>query len=305
MIAGALVWANSSYLGLASLFIAQFLLGLGTGTLGVLRSYVVEQTEPDKRTYRLARLSALQYAGFAATPLLGAGVYVIGSSVSSYWKYAFPAYLLVALGTFCQVLLLTTFKDIKREQSLQDDNINEHNIESNSSQNKDKSVHMRSKHSSRPSYLSQDFNLLSEEECDEGCGGNNSETMRQSDIRSNNSQKEVEGRDDSLEDLRKKQRLTEMTNIFLLFITLNFTTRGGIAVYESEVPKILLGYYEVTEITLGALISAAGVIGTMNFLLFKSIWTNHFSDMTLTIGGLILFGLTQLLITDFGAVSYS
>ena len=41
---------------------------------GVTRSYVVEQAPPKVRTYMLARLSALQYAGFAATPLLGSSV---------------------------------------------------------------------------------------------------------------------------------------------------------------------------------------------------------------------------------------
>jgi ceroid-lipofuscinosis MFS transporter 7 len=46
------------------LYIAQFTLGLGTGSLGVTRSFIVEQTIAEKRTYRLARLSALQYAGF-------------------------------------------------------------------------------------------------------------------------------------------------------------------------------------------------------------------------------------------------
>ena len=41
---------------------------------GVTRSYVVEQAPPRVRTYMLARLSALQYAGFAATPLCGSAV---------------------------------------------------------------------------------------------------------------------------------------------------------------------------------------------------------------------------------------
>jgi hypothetical protein len=69
---GAILWANASLvLGLPLLFIAQFIMGLGTGSLGVTRSYVVEQTVPANRTYMLARLSALQYAGFAATPIIG------------------------------------------------------------------------------------------------------------------------------------------------------------------------------------------------------------------------------------------
>ena len=78
------------------LYIAQLTLGLGTGSLGtcsfshsivscfkilgcegVTRSYVVEQAAPRVRTYMLARLSALQYAGFAATPLCGSAVIIL------------------------------------------------------------------------------------------------------------------------------------------------------------------------------------------------------------------------------------
>ena len=44
---------------------------------GVTRSYVVEQAAPRVRTYMLARLSALQYAGFAATPLCGSAVIIL------------------------------------------------------------------------------------------------------------------------------------------------------------------------------------------------------------------------------------
>jgi ceroid-lipofuscinosis MFS transporter 7 len=69
---GAALWANASLVvGLPLLFAAQFMMGLGTGSLGVTRSYVVEQTLPANRTFMLARLSALQYAGFAATPIIG------------------------------------------------------------------------------------------------------------------------------------------------------------------------------------------------------------------------------------------
>eukprot|EP01031_Cornospumella_fuschlensis_P031251 gene31251-37763_t len=69
---GSVAWAHAPQLGgLYALFGAQFLLGLGTGTLGVTRSYISERTPPFERTRILAYLSALQYAGFAATPLLG------------------------------------------------------------------------------------------------------------------------------------------------------------------------------------------------------------------------------------------
>lgn len=45
------------------------------------RSYIVEQTEPKNRTYIMARLSALQYGGFAATPILGSVFVLMGQQL--------------------------------------------------------------------------------------------------------------------------------------------------------------------------------------------------------------------------------
>jgi len=119
LILGALLWSNTPFLGgLPMLYIAQLTLGLGTGSLGVTRSYVVEQTTPEKRTYRLARLSALQYAGFAATPLSGSALVLLGSKISGYWEYALPAYLIFLLAVLCFALLCYPFKDINETKDL-------------------------------------------------------------------------------------------------------------------------------------------------------------------------------------------
>lgn len=117
---GAALWSNSEIVGgLIPLFFAQFIMGLGTGSLGVTRSYVVEQVVPAKRTFMLARLSALQYAGFAATPLLGSAMLAGGSTLSPYWTYALPAYLVVLLAVLDVVFLIYPFKDYEvREESV-------------------------------------------------------------------------------------------------------------------------------------------------------------------------------------------
>ena len=61
VIAG-LMWSNIGMTNsIVMLYLSQFMLGLGTGSLGVTRSFVSEQCEGNKRTYQLARLSALQY----------------------------------------------------------------------------------------------------------------------------------------------------------------------------------------------------------------------------------------------------
>lgn len=120
---GATLWSNSEVVGgLIPLFFAQFIMGLGTGSLGVTRSYVVEQVAPAKRTFMLARLSALQYAGFAATPLLGSAMLAAASTLSPYWAYALPAYLVVALAMLDVALLIYPFKDYEvRGESIDKD----------------------------------------------------------------------------------------------------------------------------------------------------------------------------------------
>lgn len=48
---GALLWANSYAISsLVSLYFAQFIMGMGSGSLGVTRSYVVEKSVPAVRT---------------------------------------------------------------------------------------------------------------------------------------------------------------------------------------------------------------------------------------------------------------
>lgn len=111
---GALIWANAALFGtnrgLYVLYVAQFTLGLGTGSLGVTRSYVVEQSTPAKRTYMLAYLTALQYGGFTVTPLLGSLLVVTGGSISEYCKYALPAYFVFFLSLVCTALLYYPFE---------------------------------------------------------------------------------------------------------------------------------------------------------------------------------------------------
>ena len=69
IVAGALLYTQVR--GLASLFAAQVVLGLGCGTLGVTRAYVAESVPRDQRTVYLGRLTAMQYAGLTTTSFLG------------------------------------------------------------------------------------------------------------------------------------------------------------------------------------------------------------------------------------------
>lgn len=54
------------------LIVAQTLLGVGSGTLGVTRAFVADVTARRNRTTYMAWITAVQYAGFTVTPFVGA-----------------------------------------------------------------------------------------------------------------------------------------------------------------------------------------------------------------------------------------
>jgi len=53
------------------LIMAQVIMGLGSGTLGVTRAYVAEITPRKDRTEYIAMLTAVQYGGFTVMPIVG------------------------------------------------------------------------------------------------------------------------------------------------------------------------------------------------------------------------------------------
>ena len=66
---GAVIWANAYLTGsLACLYMGQFVLGCGSGSLGVTRAFVVEQCDAKQRTPVLALLTAVQVPPPASRP---------------------------------------------------------------------------------------------------------------------------------------------------------------------------------------------------------------------------------------------
>jgi MFS family permease len=54
------------------LIVAQTVLGVGSGTLGVTRAFVADVTAKRSRTTYMAWITAVQYGGFTVTPFVGA-----------------------------------------------------------------------------------------------------------------------------------------------------------------------------------------------------------------------------------------
>ena len=104
--------AYSQVRNLVQLFLAQVILGLGCGTLGVTRAYVAESVPRESRTIMLGRLTAMQYAGLTMTSFLGSLLSKVGRRLSDdpslavfhFSPFTMAAYAvlggaLVALGT--------------------------------------------------------------------------------------------------------------------------------------------------------------------------------------------------------------
>lgn len=433
LLLGALLWSNVAYGGgLATLFIAQFVMGMGTGNLGVLRSYVAEQAVPQERTWQLALLSAFQYAGFAATPVVGALLYVAGSQIGGSMKYSFPAYLLMIFAAAILMSLYFWFLNLDDIETIvairtsmtttpaphaassgapqasqmgnsPDNELGTHDTANNGSSSLEFEnavvVATRARRSSNTMSMHlneivvDDFDGDGEVEEIDGRERRSSFLRRLSDglgstPRSGNHQDAVHnnlpevheptarsspkgsaGRTtssslppvpeiemtsmtanpmhieetdvdresvsamasitsptkqnsasppgpvwastvDKLQQMMKEwiaatflyeaSEENDLKEVFTLFVWLNFTTRGVTAIYESVGTTLLLDQYNLTELEAGGLVSLSGVVGTVNLLLFRDVWTKKFDDMTLMCGGLLLMLVAQLFIVNYG-----
>lgn len=285
---GALIWANCFIFGgfysLYTLYLAQLLLGLGTGSLGVTRSYVVEQTSPEERTNALSLLSSVQYAGFAATPLIGAGLVYEGRHISYIMGFSLPAYMVVLLSCICILLLVHPFKDIEHinvETSLQ-------KVTPLSSQKNSEDSDSDNPLLSKASRSNSSVELLPNDAV-------NTAKSFQHMISTENPQP-VEA-PDRIEHLSPEdQRMSTLkTTIFYLMIFLNFSTRGALSVYETQLSQLLLGpTFQLSQLQLGITVTFAGLFGTFQLIYFKWIWSSHFDDLWLMCAGIIVVGLAQL-----------
>jgi MFS family permease len=125
LVVGGLLYAFCPYLGgLAMMFIAYFLLGVAFGALGPARGYVAEQTRPDRRTYVLSRLGALEYFGAFGIAIIGALLVGLGGTVSEDMKFILPALLVSLLAAIGLYLLYYHFDDIKAEDELTEADFN-------------------------------------------------------------------------------------------------------------------------------------------------------------------------------------
>jgi len=218
---------------------------LDLGSLGVTRSYVVEMTDvKEKMTYKLSRLSALQYAGFAATPLLGSALAICGAQISTYFEYSLSPYFLLFLVTLSIILLIYPFMDVDKlrdryaiEALLVDSNI--HNPLSDAEENAKQETPARKSEGETNVKESTDYGMIRHGSIQFLPGNNNYGRLPTHGDDSD----EVKG--DNFVGVEKKQPVVEeaqdssdehdelmkvRSNLYYFMMFLNFTTRGALSV---------------------------------------------------------------------------
>lgn len=276
------MWANIGMQNsIVLLYFAQFMLGLGTGSLGVTRSFVSEQCEGNKRTYQLARLSALQYAGFAMTPLIGSGLYVSGyrlpspsvAYVDHYWAYALPSYIMTCLAIISVCLTIYPFKDFTEKVR----------------EPEKKNPEATTIKDSVTSDVNIDVDLVDLEHDHRA----SREYRKRKDFQRNLDPAELAEKQESF--IRNS-----FYYCYWLLAWLNFTSRGVLAIYETMSAQTLLTTYNLSELDVGYIVSIGGTIGTLNLIFYKQTWMKYFNEFQLMLGGFFFQAFLLLLLSNIG-----
>lgn len=314
-ILGVCLWLISvQFESLHMLFIAQFLLGVGTSTLGVTRSYIVETTLPHLRTNKLSNLSALQYAGFSVTPVVGSLLVYYGRLQSKSLQYLLPPVLLLMLVLVSIYQLKFNFEDIDVADELTETDINhpidmiatidyttaseegeEKEVEEDGEglylpQMQSSSTSDRNQRYDRYDSLNQrsDFELVSTASKDNQA------------LNFKKTQHDKDADDDADADPTVgKSSPNDPLYVFSVLMLLNFSTRGLIAIYETQGTRVFLDEYHLTSLQLGTLVSSSGLLGFLMLLSYKQLWTCNYTDYALILGGLLLTCVVQLLVVNW------
>jgi MFS transporter, ceroid-lipofuscinosis neuronal protein 7 len=121
LLLGTFLYAQVQNIGRVEfLIVAQTVLGIGSGTLGVTRAFVADVTARRNRTTYMGLITAVQYGGFTVTPALGAlfnRMYIGNDVIIGLFRlnmYTAPAYCMAIIVVFVIVILCIFFRDRER-----------------------------------------------------------------------------------------------------------------------------------------------------------------------------------------------
>jgi MFS family permease len=277
LLIGGILWSfvySTANLGI--LFIAQFLLGCGSGSLGVSRAYVIESCPKSKLTEVMAYMNALQFAGFTVSPIFGSALSFIGTSQhSSFLEYFLPS-MSIAFASALSLFLLMKLKAIPH-QELETTRV-------------EREVSLVAMSSTPEEGRTSDLEASIDE-----TNSDNEPIL----VSSASSSSFLE-RPLSLMDRISRLAMTDLTVAYLVIILANVMARGGIAIYETMTPNLADTLYGLSSIRLGMIISTLGCIGTLQLVFFRFLWVpTGLNDLQLSSLGLIIMAAASYFIADY------
>jgi len=278
-----------------TLFISQMIIGIGSGTLGVTRAFVAENSSKETRTSALSQLTALQYAGFTATPAIGAHLCLIFGSHSFQFcgllidEYTAPAWCMLFFAIVAILLLAFLF-----HESVIDEGGNVHfqgisgDVVSNCETQQQKSSSQSSVGFEEAEEAKTSRTSLESIESKSSCG--DEVTWKAGEIvdpiSSNGShiQQSLEMPKASLHvefsDLRWHSLLA--WGFFM-----NIITKGSVACYETLGTIIFMDYFGFSKTRTGFVVSLCGLLGVFSLLSMARL-CKYFSDACLVFGGCLM-----------------
>lgn len=264
LLVGGFLFAFCPYLGgLAMLFIAKLMLGISFGAIGPARGFVAEQTRPDRRTYVLSRLAALEYSGCFATALIGALLVALGGVISEELKFFLPALLVSATALVGLYVLYHSFEDIKAENELTEEDFNPLGTEKRKNSPKTtpraKGEAVDDVEQSSPSgqYTPPGSPHAYASASVVAVGAAATGVLTGVDLPKSQSVVSVESA--STVSTAEEQRIeAERQQVTRLILLLNFVLRSVLAVYCMISGEIMLNIYETSYYAVGGMITFAG-----------------------------------------------
>lgn len=281
---GTILWAYTKLKPSLMLFYwAQFLLGVGTGSMGTARTYVMEMTEEGiERTDQLAHVLSWKFIGLAATPFLSSLSVIFGGLlIDRSADYTFPAFLLFLLGLSWIFLLIYPFKNVEETQTgrrlIEESRLKVFEAPPLRSSDEESAPLMKKGPSS--------YQTMSEEGSQQ---------------RKESHEHPPKGRE-----IGHTGITTDVAHVLIIVIILNCLIKGTIAIYETHITRLLIDYFYWDQYHVGMLVSASGVIGALQLINFHSLYTLHWSSYELMYASaLSIIGIHVLLIiTNFSVLS--
>ena len=278
---GAYMYSQAS--SVQGIIAGQFVVGIGSGTLGVTRSYVAETTHRDSRTENMAYLTAMQYTGFAVFPIVGAvltsignarnGEFLLGLPFLPITQFTLPAYFTMACCAVINACLVWLFQDYV----ITDDMV-------------------RARVSAESKKRNEELAQLAEERAAGPAGVEactDPEACKDPPTTAYNCAAEPF--------VRLFRRMTNMPLADKLAIggcILNITTKGTIGVYETLGVSIARSQLGWDNVRAGYLFSAGGAVGVGALLSFAWL-VRTFGDIKLVVWGLGIMIVSLLLMVDW------